>query len=102
MRLDVLIPTYNRAEQLALTIGSLLRAPIPPEMRVLVTVVDNNSTHGTRLLVDSLMRSDNRLRYVFEKQQGRSHALNRGITSTTGEFVGMVDDDEEVDETWYR
>jgi glycosyltransferase involved in cell wall biosynthesis len=102
MQLAVLIPTYNRSKQLALTIESLLSAPIPPGMDVVVTVVDNNSTDGTRALVESRMRSDSRLRYVFEQQQGRSHALNRGITSTTGDLVGMVDDDEEVDPTWYQ
>lgn len=100
-RLDVLIPSYNRADQLALTIESLLTAPVPPMMSVTVMVIDNNSTDGTRSLVESRMRSDDRLRYVFERQQGRSHALNRGITSTSGDLVGMVDDDEEIDPTWY-
>ena len=102
IRLDVLIPTYNRAGQLALTIESLLTASVPPGMSLVVTVIDNNSTDGTRSLVESRMRSDGRLRYVFERQQGRSHALNRGITSTNGDLVGMIDDDEEIDGTWYQ
>ena len=101
VRLDVLIPTYNRAGQLSLTIESLLAAPVPSMMSVVVTVIDNNSTDGTRSLVESRMRSDDRLRYVFERNQGRSYALNRGITSTNGDLVGMVDDDEEIDPTWY-
>ena len=102
MQLDVVIPTYNRSTQLTLTIESLLAAPVPPGMQVGVTVVDNNSKDGTRALVESRMRSDNRLRYAFEREQGRSHALNRGITSTSGDLVGMVDDDEEVDSTWFQ
>ena len=102
MQLDVVLPTYNRSRQLALTIESLLAAPVPPGLNVLVTVVDNNSKDGTRALVESRMRSDGRLRYAFEQKQGRSHALNRGITSTSGDLVGMVDDDEEIDSTWYQ
>jgi glycosyltransferase involved in cell wall biosynthesis len=41
------------------------------------------------------------VRYAFERKQGRSHALNAGITATDGELVGMVDD-EEIDCNWYR
>ena len=102
MQLDVVIPTYNRSRQLALTIESLLAAPVPPDMHVAITVVDNNSKDETRAVVESRMRSDTRLRYEFEQQQGRSHALNRGITSTSGDLIGMVDDDEEIDATWYH
>src|SRR5215813_3152705 len=103
MQLDVIIPTYNRQDLLQRTLQSLLSAEIPSSLEVRINVVDNNSKDRTHLIVETWMqRFAGRLNYLFEKQQGRSFALNRGIASTDGDLVGMVDDDEEVDRNWYK
>jgi glycosyltransferase involved in cell wall biosynthesis len=102
MQLDVVIPTFNRENMLRLTLESLLSARIPPGLTVKVTVVDNNSTDGTKLLVQRYSeRFSGRLNYVFEARQGRSNALNAGIAATNGDLVGTIDDDEEVDTGWF-
>jgi len=103
MRLDVILPTFNRYELLKLTLESLLAADTPAGLNVSVTVVDNNSSDETRDAVESYRpRFSGRLRYVFEKKQGRSHALNAGINSTGGDLVGMIDDDEQIDRHWFQ
>lgn len=103
MRLDVILPTYNRQDLLPSALNSLFAAEVPEGLEVLVTVVDNNSTDGTRSVVESFQkRFGEKIQYCFERQQGRSHALNKGITSTSGDLVGMIDDDEEIDQNWYR
>ena len=103
MRLAVIIPTYNRQNLLPLTLESLFAAEIPEGLEVRITVVDNNSTDGTRQVVESYQtRFGEKVQYCFERQQGRSHALNKGINSTSGVLVGMIDDDEEVDRNWFR
>jgi glycosyltransferase involved in cell wall biosynthesis len=84
------------------TLDSLLAAEAPPALDVQVTVVDNNSRDATPQTVESYKgKFRGRLHYVFEGRQGRSHALNAGITSTSGDLVGMIDDDEEIDRRWY-
>lgn len=103
MRLDVILPTYNRHQLLKLTLDSLLAAEVPEDLNISITVVDNNSTDATRETVESYQpKFGGRLHYLFEKKQGRSHALNAGINFTSGELVGMVDDDEQVDRSWFR
>jgi glycosyltransferase involved in cell wall biosynthesis len=102
MQLDVIVPTFNRQAMLKKTLNSLLEADVPAGLHVQVTVVDNNSKDQTRKVVeDDMGRFEGRLQYVFEAKQGRSSALNRGIRSTTGDLVGMIDDDEEIDSQWY-
>jgi glucosyl-dolichyl phosphate glucuronosyltransferase len=101
MRLDVVIPTYNRSEMLARTLASLLAADAPEGLDVRVIVVDNNSKDSTRQTVEEwAAKFAGRLSYVFETKQGRSHALNAGIAAASGDLVGMIDDDEEVDARW--
>ena len=103
MRLDVVIPTYNRSTLLKKTLRSLLDARVPPGLDVQITVVDNNSNDDTRDTV-LVQQSEASLpiHYVFEKRQGRSPALNAGVAATTGTHVGFIDDDEEIDASWYE
>ena len=103
MRLDVILPTYNRHQFLKLTLDSLLAAEVPEGLTVSITVVDNNSTDATRETVEAYQpKFAGRLNYLFEKKQGRSHALNAGIDATSGDLVGMIDDDEQVDRRWFQ
>jgi len=56
MKLDVVIPTFNRAEGLKQTLDSLLAAEVPAGMQVLITVVDNNSRDHTKDVVADYAR----------------------------------------------
>jgi glycosyltransferase involved in cell wall biosynthesis len=103
MQLDVVIPTYNRSGLLKKALHSLLNARIPSTLEVQITVVDNNSTDDTReVILAEQAKASRPIAYVFEKRQGRSPALNAGVAATTGSHVGFIDDDEEVDESWYE
>jgi len=103
MRLNVVVPTHNRAELLVRMLESLLRAEPDDRLEVAVTIVDNRSTDSTRSVVHGFMPAfGGRLQYVYEEKPGRSHALNAGIAASRGDLVGMIDDDEEVDRGWFR
>ena len=103
MQLDVVIPTYNRSPLLREALRSLLDARVPPGLDVHITIVDNNSTDDTReVALAEQARTNGRVSYVFEKRQGRSAALNAGVAATSGSHVGFIDDDEQVDPTWYE
>jgi glucosyl-dolichyl phosphate glucuronosyltransferase len=103
MQLDVVIPTYNRSALLTKALRSLLDARLPATAEVRITVVDNNSSDATReVVLAEQAKAQRPISYVFEKQQGRSAALNAGIRETSGSHVGFIDDDEEVDPSWYE
>ena len=102
MRLDVVIPTYNRHQSLSRTLKSLERARIPQNLIVGITAVDNNSTDDTRAVVEAWKNRLPQLSYVYEQRQGRSFALNAGIDATSGDLIGFIDDDEEIDAAWFE
>jgi glycosyltransferase involved in cell wall biosynthesis len=103
MQLDVVIPTYNRSQLLRKTLRSLLDARVPPGLEVRITVVDNNSSDDTReVTLAEQAKANLPISYVFEKKQGRSPALNAGVAATSGSHVGFIDDDEEIDASWYE
>ena len=70
MRLDVIVPTYNRHTLLDNTLRSLWRADEPQGLEVHVTVVDNNSKDRTPEVVERWQAGfAGRLQYLFERQQ---------------------------------
>ena len=99
MKLDVVIARYNRSTLLRKTLGSLLNARVPAGLDVRIIAVDNNSTDDTKAVIQEM---GDRVSYVFEKKQGRSPALNAGVAVATGDLVGFIDDDEEIDAAWYE
>jgi glycosyltransferase involved in cell wall biosynthesis len=99
MKYSIVIATYNRAEDLRATLGSLatLRSPAPWE----VIIVDNNSTDGTRQVVEAAAAAfPAPLRYVQEAEQGRSPALNAGIRLARGAVIVTTHDDVRVEPEW--
>jgi len=99
MKYSIVIATYNRAADLRDTLDSLagLRPSDPWE----VLVVDNNSTDGTRQVVEAAAaRFPAPLRYLFEREQGRSPALNAGISHAEGDIIVTTDDDVRVEADW--
>jgi len=95
---SVVVPTFNRSRLLERTLQSLAAQRAAPPFEVLV--VDNNSSDGTRDVVESCARGWPSLRYLFERQAGASCARNRGIAESRAPIVGFIDDDVEAEPTW--
>lgn len=97
IRLSLIIATYNRAEQLMVTLGSVATQSANASMWECI-VVDNNSADNTKERVNAFIGEHTKLniRYCFEPQQGLSHARNRGIAEATGDIIAFIDDDERI------
>jgi glycosyltransferase involved in cell wall biosynthesis len=66
-----------------------------------VIVVDNNSTDGTREVVESFInRGHPNLHYLFEPKQGISYGRNTGIAYSSAEIIAFTDDDVRVGQDW--
>jgi glucosyl-dolichyl phosphate glucuronosyltransferase len=96
---SLVVSTYNRAERLPLALESLRTQTggVPYE----IIVVDNNSTDGTRAVVERLAAEwGGLLRYGFEPRQGLSHGRNTGIALSRGRVIAFTDDDVRAAPDW--
>ena len=99
VKYSIVIATYNRAQDLRGTLDSL--AGLRPNGTWEVIVVDNNSPDETRQVVMSAVAAfPVSLHYMFEREQGRSPALNAGIAAAAGEIIVTTDDDVRVPPDW--
>jgi glycosyltransferase involved in cell wall biosynthesis len=93
MKFSLLLPTYNRSQQLAVTLPFLekLRYPVRDFE---VIVIDNNSTDSTKKVVQEFISSTQlNVRYAFEKKQGRTFASRKGFRLAKSDKIVFIDDD---------
>jgi glycosyltransferase involved in cell wall biosynthesis len=90
---SVVIPTYNRAKMLGITLESFVHQHYPKN-RFEIVVADNNSGDETRQVVEEWQRrSAVSVKYVFEKRQGVHYARNTAAWQTSGDILYYTDDD---------
>jgi glycosyltransferase involved in cell wall biosynthesis len=94
-KLSVIIPTYNRAGYLRKTLESVLRQTFSDYEIILV---DDGSTDGTEGLIAQLFAEwpvlRERTRYFFQRNQGKSVALNYGLSEAKAEWIAFLDSDD--------
>jgi len=87
---SVVIPTYNRSEELKRALKSVLSQTYKIFE---VIVVDNNSTDDTDTMLESL--NDQRIRLLKINNNGIIAASrNLGINASSGEWIALLDSDD--------
>lgn len=101
LSIDILLPTYNRSALLVDCLKSICRARKPEDMDVTVWIVDNNSSDATaQAVVPFLDQREITFRYLFVPRPGKSAALNEALKHAQGDIIGLIDDDEQIADSW--
>lgn len=87
---SVVIATYNYGQLIQRAIDSVLAQSF---RSFEIIVVDDGSTDDTQ---QSLAQMTSTLRYLYQENSGQSAACNRGIAEASGEYVYILDADDEM------
>jgi glycosyltransferase involved in cell wall biosynthesis len=104
--LSIIIPTYNRAQQIHGTLSSIRSALGAEHSNAIhVILVDNNSNASNRDHYRDLVSKLSdfiSIEYLLETLQGRSNACNSGVIHCHSKWVAFIDDDETVSLNWIK
>jgi glycosyltransferase involved in cell wall biosynthesis len=89
---SVIIPTYNRAKMLPVTLDSFLAQNYPRE-RYEIIVANNNSSDDTQQVLNDYRVRQTNLRSINETRQGVHFARNSAAKIAAGEILYFTDDD---------
>ncbi len=90
MRVSIVIPAKNMANYLQLAIASVIRQTY---LEWDLHIVDDGSTDSTAEMVAGYPAGQ-QIHYWYQTNQERAVARNRGITSSSGEYVAFLDADD--------
>jgi glycosyltransferase involved in cell wall biosynthesis len=86
---SVIIPNYNQAQYVRDAIQSVLDQTL---RSFEIVVVDDGSTDNSREVVAAF---GSQVRYIWQENQGLAGARNTGIRAARGEFIGLLDADDQ-------
>lgn len=86
--ISVIIPAFNRATVLPVTLRSLLAQSLPAGE---IIVVDDGSSDGTAEVAESF---GDPVRVIRQENAGPAAARNRGFMESKGEFIHFFDSDD--------
>lgn len=87
--ISVVVPAFNRSATLLRALQSIARQTHPPDE---IIVVDDGSIDDTRQMLASRFPQ---AIYLYQPNQGVSSARNLGIRSARGEWIALLDSDDE-------
>lgn len=91
--LSVVVPSYNCAPWLERAIASALSVDCA---EIEVVIVDDGSVDETPALCEMLQQRNPGIKVIRQSNQGLSAARNAGIDASIGEFIVLLDADDEL------
>lgn len=90
--ISVVIATHNRELLLPHAVNSIL---LQTYSNFEIIIVNDCSTDGTSKVIDTMMKSDARIKALNSKKNvGPGAARNMGISHAQGEYIAIMDDDD--------
>ncbi len=99
---SIIIPSYNRADELAELFETIEKLNFPPD-RFEVVVADDGSTDSTPQFIEqAVSRFSFQLGYFTQHKKGPGAARNLGMEKAKGDFFIFIDSDVLLPEDWLK
>ena len=95
MKVSIIVPVYNGADILPVTLSPLFNQDYPKEKTEII-IINDGSTDGTSQVLKSFKYKESIIVISHLKNRGRSETRNSGIKKATGELLIFLDCDIEV------
>lgn len=98
-KISVVVPVYNLQNQLEHCVNSILTQTYG---NLEIILVDDGSTDNSPAIIDKLASEDERIIAVHKENGGVTSARLEGVKRASGEYIGFVDGDDEIESDMYE
>jgi glycosyltransferase involved in cell wall biosynthesis len=89
--LSIITPVFNNVHFISLAIENYLSQDCKNTELI---VMDGGSTDGTKEVIESYASKNSSIRWVSEKDEGQSDAMNKGIQLAKGKYISFLNVDD--------
>ena len=97
-KISVIVPIYNLAPWLGRCVESILAQTCE---NLEVILVDDGSGDDSLAIARSFAERDSRVKVIHQENAGVTTARLRGVAEATGDWIGFVDGDDELEPQMY-
>lgn len=98
-RLSIIVPVYKVELYIHKCVESILNQTYTDFELILV---DDGSPDSCGKICDEYAKKDSRIRVIHKENGGQSSARNRGLDIATGDLIGFVDSDDDIESDMYQ
>lgn len=97
--ISVIVPCYNVESLVSHTVSSIRNQSYS---NLEIILVDDGSKDGTLVVLQQLAVTDSRIRVIHQENGGVTKARLTGVAAASGEWIGFVDGDDEIELDMYQ
>jgi glycosyltransferase involved in cell wall biosynthesis len=99
MKISIVIPCFNAAENLPQVISALNSQSIKPNE---IIIADDGSTDNTKNIINYFAKLKKNIKYCWQKNAGPAKARNFGAKKANGEIIVFIDSDCIPEKNWLK
>lgn len=95
-KVSVIIPMYNSQSTIATCINSVLNQTFKGKVEIIV--INDGSKDDSQSIVNDMIKNNNsgaNIQLIYKNNGGVSSARNKGLTLAKGEYIALLDSDDE-------
>lgn len=99
IKISIVVPVYNVEKYLRQCLDSIINQSFKD---IEIICVDDGSTDSCPSILAEYAVNDSRLKVITKHNSGYGNTMNVGISYATGDYLGIVESDDYIDERMYE
>ena len=97
--ISIIVPAYNSEKYIAHSLDSILAQTYP---NTEIIIVNDGSKDGTADIIDRYAAEHDSITAIHQENGGVTRARLNGVAHASGEYIGFVDSDDEIEPDMYE
>ena len=102
MKLTIIVCVFNEINTIEKLINKILKVNLINDLKKEVLIIDNNSTDGTKMILNKYIEYENINIFFQQKNLGKGNSILKGIEESSGDYIVFQDADFEYEPENYN